>query len=1108
MRAKLFSMLLFLVSVSFAQTITVHFKSPWVEDSVRSETPLYIISNESGWWPGKQMIPEGGGWYSYTFTRTPLTSTERIEFMSVIPTIHDAQAERVFYTGGSQQITMQKIFANNPTAKEVWITTPTLDSDAEYIFTAPECKVIYFFNPWNLGAPRILLPNQKLLRMNAEPSYCGWSSYKYFGETDSALFKFVNSIDSTVYGDSGLDGSGFIDLRAHFSTSDTAWILPTPYPQGPPTFSTTFPGTKGDCSVIFLGAVMRDINESHPDFQNEPCVKLQQGMVEERLGPNGKPVPTYIDSCAVLLDNWFLPESLGNGYTNETCYNMLLQKNDEGLFEIDNSNFFPLDDFLFLDEEETIPNPNYSRTRERNYHFTMEIAAEFEYVPGQTFYFRGDDDVWVYIDSVLVVDIGGIHGPVEGAVNLDTLGLTAGETYSFKLFFAERHCCGSNFRMVTSLNLRTSSKIFHKADNVTENLTQYEIFERITRSNLSCDRSASTTDVQKAAVDFFIEGPSFTEPKQLLSGTSYGGITISEDFSTIIVDESSVRDLLPGGYTIRYYLKSDNTQKGFVAFVVSGDPPRILNDVDSAFYYCTNGLGMVDKAEIFYSKELASLPDSISLSWPSFGQHRIIYSSDMLLDQQNPQHVTITISEPFPQAMTAFYGTDRLGISFITDEIITFSIKERIGPLITEAYLLEKDTADRTDTLILTFSEPLSADSIRGQAFIIKKTNGDEALVSISSAVQIGNSYKVVVFGPINKLDSIRINPLGSIEDFYGNKAHPQNRYINLILKPGLPKVLSGYYYDRDADGIVEEGFLKFNRAVEREEIQCTFAWSNGVMTNSLPPEKITYGKDSTELKIDLRKSFVDSTFGISSGDLYLKYSTPEYLGNGSSVLLDSAAPVLISAQLLYAENESDSDLLNITFSESVPQTFSSTPLLFSRSQSDSTYQLRLFPENNNGKIWTFRVEDYPGNIVPAKGDSVWISIDGNVSDQSGIMQLNPGNHKVPLQIQIPNAGFRISLGPNPFNPTLTRMNFYIQPQAKYKENIGYDIELIIYDPLGNVIQTISRLGLNGDSKITWNGTNQKGRIVGSGTYLCLGRLIQKTEGKTEKFKLKVFVCR
>lgn len=110
--------------------------------------------------------------------------------------------------------------------------------------------------------------------------------------------------------------------------------------------------------------------------------------------------------------------------------------------------FFPINNQMF---------GNYSNNK--NFHFTYELATEFIYQPGQgqVFTFRGDDDVWVFVNGKMVIDIGGIHSAVEQTVALDRLtNLVANGRNTLNFFFAERHTTQSNFRIETTINLRNA----------------------------------------------------------------------------------------------------------------------------------------------------------------------------------------------------------------------------------------------------------------------------------------------------------------------------------------------------------------------------------------------------------------------------------------------------------------------------------------------------------------------------------------------------------------------------------------------------------------------------------------------------------------------------
>lgn len=201
---------------------------------------------------------------------------------------------------------------------------------------------------------------------------------------------------------------------------------------------------------ILLSGIIRDFKISHPDFQYK--ISDDDGIVKVDLGDDGEPLyngnpftGTITTTGLVNYNQWYNHVNTVNDCIQ---YDITLVPSitNPGYFTYMNPSFFPIDGQLFGNEGNS-----------HNYHFTYQIHATFVYQLGQTITMTGDDDVWVFINDKLALDQGGVLPPRTGTINLGTLGLTPGQTYSFDLFFAERHTVQSNLGIETNIPLIQST---------------------------------------------------------------------------------------------------------------------------------------------------------------------------------------------------------------------------------------------------------------------------------------------------------------------------------------------------------------------------------------------------------------------------------------------------------------------------------------------------------------------------------------------------------------------------------------------------------------------------------------------------------------------------
>jgi len=203
--------------------------------------------------------------------------------------------------------------------------------------------------------------------------------------------------------------------------------------------------------TLSLPIVYRDFRAAHSDFQEGSCSAA--GLVQSMWGADRKPVRADPIRCFTTnFAEWYaetdasitIAESL-ELTRGGTAPSFTYQFDETRFFPLTGRSYTTMGEAQLADGDGTL----------QNFHFTSELRFWFRYdasAPASRLSFRGDDDVYVFINGRLAVDLGGVHGPESGSVDVGpataaTYGLVDGGIFEAAVFQAERQTSGSNYRL-------------------------------------------------------------------------------------------------------------------------------------------------------------------------------------------------------------------------------------------------------------------------------------------------------------------------------------------------------------------------------------------------------------------------------------------------------------------------------------------------------------------------------------------------------------------------------------------------------------------------------------------------------------------------------------
>ncbi|MGL1936743.1 MAG: fibro-slime domain-containing protein [Fibrobacterales bacterium] len=693
-------------------------------------------------------------------------------------------------------------------------------------------KELHLHSPWDNAIPQIVIEGTATL-MSPDIDHCGWYTYQVDQSQDLKEFYFTNKYGKN-YGNAGDDDTSYISLETMIQEHNDVYLHFPSTTQLNSSATRIKVNNSPSCLVGILRGEIFDWKELDLDSAFQPpesCTGRIDGLIENKL-IDSLPVPTKLgrQKCMNSVSKWFKPNAKKD---NTQCVDLELNITPQGTFRVQydkhskNDGFFPIDNFT--NDNNMIGKPILGDTDNRythNYHYCMKTSNTFTYQTGQSFTFIGDDDVWVFIDDSLFLDIGGVHGSETETKTLDEFlsrkdanndivyseGNEPGTTHRFDLFYCERNTVESNLTIETDLDFDQPIRYGHQFKTQQDGVL-YTI-QKGEYSSSGCD--AESGSITNISTFYLKEGEPESEDdptdfKELTPGKTYhGGIEIRGNKHQVLINEKEMEGLLPGTYTV-YYQTTDATRNdygSFTFFVTNKEEikkGRPLEDPEREggyhSYLDMNSDGTLDRIQLYF-KEIPTLnaldQQNITFHWPhndgtnlesyegNWGQiedsHYFYWN---IPERYTIREYTTSITKEQFATATVVVETDDG-----EDSTYTFPITDRMPPVLKEAVLKSTPEIDR---LLITLSEPVETeegDLLR--SYEARSRDEDDSFETVRADstsfnfLEFGETEHLLIIDvtdehPVERGDSLRIRDIDDgIFDAEGNRPGDSTRAIQV----------------------------------------------------------------------------------------------------------------------------------------------------------------------------------------------------------------------------------------------------------------------------------------------------------------------------------------